>query len=414
MAAILRPLPSGRNSIDESFLMEHARRLCAIGIKFAGTPGERRARDHLRRSLARLGLKNVAVEAFEYLHYAPRRASCKVIALRSERFGAEPLQYTANRRAEGPAIYLGGGTPEEFERFRRWRGRLDGRIVVATPRRSYITYELAQAAGARGFVCICDAPENLIRTGTATTTRRPGNIPGVLLPQQDGQRLLSLLSTAPGARIVVTSRGNYSTKRSWNIIGEIEGTRWPSRKILLCAHYDSQNKGCGAWDDVSGTVGLLGVVDSLRRERPRTTIQCAFFGVEEQGLCWGSTSFLERHRAELGGYAAVINFDGLSSVLCPLKVLEVSPGARRFAVRMARAAGWVPDYIGDPTPSSDHAPFAYAGLPVIWPHEGPRSPYQHTAKDVLEFLDMRRLARTAAVARRCALAIAQRGEIPGS
>ncbi len=311
-------------------------------------------------------------------------------------------------------MYVGSGAPQDFERLKRCGGHFGGKIVIATPRRSYITYELSQKNGAAGFVCICDAPENLIRAGTATNNRRPGKIPGVLVSLQDGHRLLSLLSLAKPVRVSIHSRGDYTKDKSWNIVGHIEGTRWPDRKVLLCAHYDSQNKGCGAWDDVSGNVGLLGIVESFLSNRPRSTIQFAFFGVEEQGLCWGSTSFIDRHRSDLPGYVVVINLDGLSSILCPLRILEVSRGARRFALKTANRVGWVPDYVGDPTPSSDHAPFAEAGLPVIWPHEGPRSPYQHTEKDVVAFLDMHRLAMTAEVGRRCAEEIAHHGGIPAT
>lgn len=123
-------------------------------------------------------------------------------------------------------------------------------------------------------------------------------------------------------------------------------------------------------------------------------------------MCSGSSAFVKRHGGQMDDYVAVINFDGLSSVLCPRNVIQATPEVVDFVRAAAVKQKW--SVHGTPAlqPNSDHAAFVEAGVPAIWAHEGPRSPYQHTEADVFEHLDMQKLLHTASVGARCAIELA--------
>jgi hypothetical protein len=265
-------------------------------------------------------------------------------------------------------------------------------------------YPLAEERGAAGHVIITRAPDNLIAVGCGVLTGSQGTIPGVMISSADGHRLLALMS-AGKVVLRLKSHGEMSRRTSENIIAEIAGRERPAERVVVCSHYDSQTKGAHAWDNVSGDVALLAFAEAAADLVPERTLTFFLCGVEEQGICSGSRAFVDGRRSDMK-YAGVVNLDGLSAVLCPRNVVQGTGGAFDLLERAARRIGWPIDASMTLDPNSDHAPFVEHGVPAMWAHEGPRSPYQHTEGDVFEHLDMTKLLRTAAVGACCALDLA--------
>jgi hypothetical protein len=76
---------------------------------------------------------------------------------------------------------------------------------------------------------------------------------------------------------------------SFNVIGEITGTRFPNRFITVGGHLDSWDLGDGAHDDGAGVVQSIEVLRLLRRIgiQPRHSIRVVLFMNEENGLRGG-------------------------------------------------------------------------------------------------------------------------------
>ena len=380
------------------------RALCDIGPKYAGTPGEAMAREFLLGELRRIGYTPF-VEPFEYLHYMPHFATLNVRSPVQERIRAEPLQFAASAEAEGEMVYVGDGSRAQLDRIEACGVNLKRKIVVTTGWPPFLIYPLAEERGAAGHVIITRPPDNLIAVGCGVLTRSQGTIPGVMIGSADGHQLLALMS-AGKVVLRLTSHGEMSRRTSENIIAEIAGRERPAERVVVCSHYDSQTKGAHAWDNVSGDIALLALAEAavdLVSERTLTFLLC---GVEEQGICSGSRAFVDRRTSDMKNYVGVVNFDGLSAVLCPRNVMQATDGAFDIMERAARRIGWPIDARMMLDPNSDHAAFVENGVPAIWAHEGPRSPYQHTEGDVFEHLDMTKLLRAAAVGSCCALDLA--------
>jgi hypothetical protein len=79
------------------------------------------------------------------------------------------------------------------------------------------------------------------------------------------------------------------TARSYNVIGEITGSDYPDRYILVGGHLDSWDVGEGAHDDGAGCVQSIEVIRAIKATgiRPRHTIRAVLFMNEENGLKGG-------------------------------------------------------------------------------------------------------------------------------
>jgi hypothetical protein len=382
----------------------YGRALCDIGIKYAGTPCELQARDFIVDSLKDLGYEPV-LEPFEYLNYQPESASVEVQRPSRESFRAEPLQFAASAECEGELIYVGDGSKAQFDHLASCGADFRGKIVITSGWPPFMLYRLAEERGAVGYIVITRPPAPLIAVGCAVQDPREGTIPAVTVGSDDGHRLLALQAAGP-VHLRLRCRGRFSRATSANILVDIPGSDCRDEKVTVCSHYDSQCKGSHAWDNVSGDIALLAIARAVTELRPKRTLQLYFCGVEEQGMCSGSRVFVEKRARDMQNFVAVINLDGISSVLCPRNIIQATPEALEFALGAARAVGWRVDGTPSLQPNSDHASFVEAGVPAIWAHEGPRSPFQHTEADTFDYLDMRKLLAASSVNAHCALELA--------
>ncbi len=98
------------------------------------------------------------------------------------------------------------------------------------------------------------------------------------------------------------------------LVARIPG-RDSSHAVILGAHIDSPNTP-GAFDDGSGSVGLLGVARALDRARavPPVDVVLVWFGSHERGL-YGSANFTARHGDILDRAIAMLQMDCLGHPL---------------------------------------------------------------------------------------------------
>lgn len=79
------------------------------------------------------------------------------------------------------------------------------------------------------------------------------------------------------------------TARSYNVIGEIKGSTYPDKIVLVGGHLDSWDVGEGAHDDGAGCVQSIEVIRALKAAgiRPKYTVRAVLFMNEENGLKGG-------------------------------------------------------------------------------------------------------------------------------
>lgn len=206
-----------------------------------------------------------------------------------------------------------------------------------------------------------------------------------------------------GSDLIV--RMNVDQKRSiqtiYNIVGTLEGDKFPNEWIILGCHYDAWTY--GAIDPNSGTAMLLTLAEDLGKLlkegfKTKRSIKIVHWDAEELGLI-GSTEWVEHHVQELKKKAiAYLNADaavggfnvgfGASPVLKDILINAtknltfIDSSKSIYEVWKGKANE---PRIGDLGGGSDYLPFvAFAGVPSISGGTGGTSVY-HSSYDNLHF-----------------------------
>ena len=163
-------------------------------------------------------------------------------------------------------------------------------------------------------------------------------------------------------RVQITIRQREFDGESHNVIAEIPGRR--DEWITLSAHYDTTALSHGSYDNMTGCVGLLGVMESLRGKELNYGLRFLFCGSEERGLL-GSKAFVRDHEAELPKIALNINLDMIGTIMGKfIACASAEEKLSNYLEYMGAELGFpVAARVG--VYSSDSTPFADKGVPAV-------------------------------------------------
>ena len=163
-------------------------------------------------------------------------------------------------------------------------------------------------------------------------------------------------------RVRILIRQREYEGESHNVVAELPGKR--DEWITLSAHYDTTALSHGSYDNMSGCVGLLGVLDALRGREHNYGLRLVFCGSEERGLL-GSKAYVRDHEAELEKIALNINLDMIGTYMGHF-IARVS--AEDALVNYIKYLGAELGFGIAPRQgvySSDSTPFADKGVPAL-------------------------------------------------
>ena len=163
-------------------------------------------------------------------------------------------------------------------------------------------------------------------------------------------------------RVQITIRQREYDGESHNVIAEIPGRR--DEWITLSAHYDTTALSHGSYDNMSGCVGLLGVMEALRGKALHYGLRFIFCGSEERGLL-GSKAYARDHEEELPKIALNINLDMIGTIMGKfIACASAEEKLSHYLEYMGAELGFpVAARIG--VYSSDSTPFADRGVPAV-------------------------------------------------
>jgi Zn-dependent M28 family amino/carboxypeptidase len=169
---------------------------------------------------------------------------------------------------------------------------------------------------------------------------------------------------------------------SHNIVGRIEGSKYPDETVVYSAHWDHLGVGApdakgdtiynGAVDNATGTAALIEMGRAYAKgPKPERSVVFLAVTAEEKGLL-GSEYYAANPLYPLGKTVAVINTDALDPN-GPARNFTTSGSAKSDLLDQliadAKATGLT--YVSDPHPEaghffrSDHFPFAKRGVPAL-------------------------------------------------
>lgn len=149
---------------------------------------------------------------------------------------------------------------------------------------------------------------------------------------------------------------------SHNVIAEIPGKR--EEYIVLSAHYDTTSLSHGAYDNMSGCAGLLGIMEQLKDKELNYGLRFVFCGSEERGLL-GSKAYVRDHESELEKAALNINLDMIGTYLGEfIACVSAEDKLAHYISYMAAEVGF-PVEAKQGVYSSDSTPFADKSVPAL-------------------------------------------------
>ena len=356
------PTSTASTRPDPDRIMAHLTMLAGtIGVRAAGTDGEKRASDYIAQSLKDSGYQ-VAVEPFSF----ELRFDTSAVRLPDGSVKALALTGSPQVEGRGGLVAAGMGRPEDFA-LRDVKGKvvlLDRGVVPFAQKAAN-----AQGAGAAGVIVVNNEDGQF--RGTLGDTKVTIPIVGV----ERGERTSLQTLAQSGTTVTVVSAAGSKQTPSQNVVAR-NGDKC---EVILGAHYDSVPEGPGANDNASGTSMILELARTLKRPG-----MCVIaFGAEEYGL-WGSQAYIKQHG--VAGLKFMLNFDMVGKVTGAQIVGDVS--LQEKILNLLKQAGKTGFKAGQfpPFASSDHASFVSAGIPGVTFYSGEDSQI-HQPGDSLANID---------------------------
>ena len=186
-----------------------------------------------------------------------------------------------------------------------------------------------------------------------------------------GEKLLGVNINAKDAVDIVNGDGKVAkivlkqkefSGDSHNVILDLPGEI--DEQIIFTAHYDSTSLSQGAYDNMSGCVGLLGMTEYFASHPHRYSLRFVFCGSEERGLL-GSKAYCASHEEELKNVALVINLDMIGCIMGKfISCVTAEMPLVHYISYLGNELGFQVKAYQD-VYSSDSTPFADKGVPAV-------------------------------------------------
>ena len=321
-------------------------------VHTGGSAEELRAAEYLKAEAEAMGL-NAWLEPFPV-----QMADLNSYSLEADGVSVPCIGYKncGSGEIEAPFLYLASQDPVSLK-------AAAGKIVLIDGGLRHFGYHDLLDAGALGFI-----------TYNGNVDFRDNDIDAKELRGfvAEGRKALAVNINAKDARRLVRNKTKtvkiavdeteYEGE-SRNVVAEIPGQtdEW----IILSAHYDTVPLSHGTYDNMSGCIGLLQIMDRLRQGAPhRYGLRFVFCGSEERGLL-GSKAYTAAHEEELKKAVLNINLDMIG---CLMGRFIACVSAEENLVSFIKYFGCARGFAVDPRSgvySSDSTPFADHGVPSL-------------------------------------------------
>ena len=350
-------------------------------VRFSGSAEEKAAAEYLKSLCEELGVPSF-LEPFDVdtaeIHSAKLTADGRDIPCKGYRL-------CGSGTAEAPLCYLPNTDMASLSRAK-------GKIVLLDTGISYWVYHDLLDAGAVGFITydgdLLYADRDIDQKTLRPYVSKGRKVPCVSINAKDA---FELVKAAPET-VSIHVEQTESVTASRNVIAELPGRtdEW----IALTAHYDSTPLSHGAYDNMSGCIGLLGIMETLRGKAPlRYGLRFIFCGSEEVGLL-GSKAYTEAHEKDLEKTVLNINLDMIGTYMGRfIACVSAEDKLLHYLEYMCAQRGWGLAARQD-VYSSDSTPFADHGVPALsFARIAPKSQAAiHTRYDTKSLLSGRQLS----------------------
>lgn len=256
---------------------------------------------------------------------------------------------------EAPFYYLRNTDPHSLSLCR-------GKIVMIDGYMGYWRYQDIVDNGAVGFITYDGnanySDRDIDQRELRSFVSKGRIIPGVNINAKDAIALVN----GGGKTAKITLDQEQYQGQSRNVVVDLPGE--VDEYIVLTAHYDSTSLSQGAYDNMSGSVGIIAMTEYFASHPHRYGIRMVLCGSEERGLL-GSKAYVAGHPEEMEKVVLNVNLDMIGCIMG--KFIACVTGEEKlcgYIEYFAQEKGFGIAVRQD-VYSSDSTPFADAGVPAI-------------------------------------------------
>ena len=320
-------------------------------VRMGGSVEELRTAEYIKSVCGDIGLE-AELDAFEVDMATVNKA---VLTIDGKEIPCKGYRCAGCGEIEAPLYYLTEGDRYSLSLCKDKIVLLDGGL-------GYWRYHELLDNGALGFITY-DGNVNFVDNDIdnkelRTYISKGQKIPGVNINAKDAVSIIN--GNAKTAKITLV-QDEYKGE-SHNVIVDIKGDI--DEMIVFTAHYDSTSLSQGAYDNMSGCIGLIGMAEYFSNNPHRYSMRFIFCGSEERGLL-GSKAYCASHEEELKNIALVINLDMIGCIMGKFIACATCENSLvNYITYMGYELGFQVKAYQD-VYSSDSTPFADKGVPAV-------------------------------------------------
>ncbi len=320
-------------------------------VRTGGSEEELKCAEYLVSAIREMGAEAV-IEPFE-VDMATMEAA--EFYADGEKIPCKGYLNAGSGQVEAPFYYLRNTDKYSLSQCR-------GKIVMVDGYLGYWVYQDLLENGALGFVTYDGdanyADEDIDQRELRSYVSQGRKIPGVNINAKTAIRLIEKKVTT--AKIILSQKEYKGQSR--NVVLDLPGE--VPEYIILTAHYDSTSLSQGAYDNMSGSLGILGIAEHFLKNPHRYGLKFIWCGSEERGLL-GSKAYVQAHKEALEQVVLNINLDMIGCIMGKfISCCTTESKTVDYITYFAMEKGFGMDAKQD-VYSSDSTPFADAGVPAV-------------------------------------------------
>ena len=320
-------------------------------VRMGGSVEELRAAEYLKSKCAEFGLE-ATIEGFE-VDMATMKTATLIVDGKS--ITCKGYLNAGSSEVEAPFYYLRSTDSYALSQCK-------GKIVMIDGYLGYWMYQDLLENGAVGFVTYDGnanySDRDIDQRELRSFVSKGNKIPGVNINAKDA---IELIRKGASVAKIVLEQEEYKGQ-SHNVILDMPGEI--DEYIVLTAHYDSTSLSQGAYDNMSGSVGILAVAEYFAKKPHRYGLRFVWCGSEERGLL-GAKAYCQQHEEELKKVALNINLDMIGCIMgrfiaCCTTEEALTHYINYFSNELGFSVATRQEVY-----SSDSTPFADKGVPAL-------------------------------------------------
>ena len=320
-------------------------------IRMGGSLEELQCAQYLKQKCADFGAQ-ACLEPFEVDMATIQEA---VLIVDGKEIPCRGYLCAGSAEVEGELCYLTNMDPFSLK-------QCQGKIVMIDGYLGYWKYQDILENGAIGFITydgdVSYADRDIDQRELRSYVSNGNKLPGVNINAKDAIDLIR--KDAQCAKITLKQEEYKGT--SHNVVLDLPGER--EEWIVLTAHYDSTSLSTGAYDNMSGSIGLLGIAEKFAKEPHHYGLRFIWCGSEERGLL-GSKAYCRQHEEELQKVVLTINLDMIGCIMGKfIACCSAEEKLVHYIEYLASEAGFGMEAKAG-VYSSDSTPFADKGIPAV-------------------------------------------------